>query len=71
MLLQASSDDKKGVIEKKMLERMREILLDKNLDYVQFSVRFVDEILPDRLTGKKPLIVTAKRCESDEMEEAV
>ena len=54
-----------------MLERMREILLDKNLDYVQFSVRFVDEILHDRLTGKKPLIVTAKRCESDEMEEAV
>ncbi len=71
MLLQASSGDKKWVIEKKMLERMREILLDKNLDYVQFSVRFVDEILPDRLTGKKPLIVTAKRCESDEMEEAV
>lgn len=30
----------------------------KGLDYVQFFVRFVPEILPDPKTGKKRLILT-------------
>lgn len=43
-------------IRQEMLKQMGEILSEKNLDYVQFYVNFVDEILPDIRTGKKPLI---------------
>ena len=35
---------------------MRKILKEKKLEYVQFYVNFVDMILPDKRTGKKPLI---------------
>ena len=43
-----------------MLLRMRKILAEKRLDYVQFYVNFVEEILPDIRTGKKPLILKGK-----------
>ena len=39
---------------------MREILSEKKLDFVQFYVNFVNEILPDIRTGKKPLILKGK-----------
>ena len=48
-------------IRQEMLLRMRKILAEKKLDYVQFYVNFVEEILPDIRTGKKPLI-----CASNE-----
>ena len=48
-------------IRQEMLLRMRKILAEKKLDYVQFYVNFVEEILPDIQTGKKPLI-----CASNE-----
>ena len=48
-------------IRQEMLLRMRKILAEKRLDYVQFYVNFVEEILPDIQTGKKPLI-----CASNE-----
>ena len=51
-----------------MLRQMKEILQEKNLSYVQFYVRFIDEILPNPATGKKPLIVPSEKTE---MEEAV
>ncbi len=35
---------------------MREILREKQLEYVTFTVRFVEEIQPDVRTGKKKLI---------------
>lgn len=44
-------------IRTELLKQMRKILSEKKLDYVQFYVIFVDEILPDRRTGKKPLII--------------
>ena len=37
---------------------MRDILTEKGLDYVQFYVKFIPEILPDPETGKKRLILT-------------
>lgn len=37
--------------------QLRKILLDKGLDYVQFSIHTVHEIRPDSLTGKKRLVV--------------
>lgn len=43
-------------IRREMLQQMREILSEKKLDFVQFYVNFVNEILPDIRTGKKPLI---------------
>ena len=47
-------------IRQEMLLRMRKILAEKKLDYVQFYVNFVEEILPDIQTGKKPLILKGK-----------
>lgn len=47
-------------IRQEMFKQMGAILSEKNLDYVQFYVNFVDEILPDPRTGKKPLIVMSK-----------
>lgn len=47
-------------IRQEMLLRMRKILAEKKLDYVQFYVNFVEEILPDIRTGKKPLILKGK-----------
>ncbi len=43
-------------IRQEMLQQMREILSEKKLDFVQFYVNFVNEILPDIRRGKKPLI---------------
>jgi phenylacetate-CoA ligase len=40
-----------------MQEQMRKILAEKNLEYVKFCVRFVKEILPDKKTGKKKLLI--------------
>lgn len=47
-------------IRKEMLCQMRKILAEKKLDYVQFYVNFVERILPDARTGKKPLIIRGK-----------
>lgn len=47
-------------IRQEMLRQMRKILTEKNLDYVQFYVNFVEKILPDIRTGKKPLILKGK-----------
>lgn len=47
-------------IKREILRQMGEILSEKKLDYVQFYVYFVDEILPDIRTGKKPLILKGK-----------
>lgn len=40
-----------------ILRQVRKLLADKNLEEIQFSVRFVDQIAPDQHTGKKPLII--------------
>jgi phenylacetate-CoA ligase len=57
MLIEVSEAGKKDSIQIEMLINMKEILSKKNLEYVKFSVRFVEEILPDPQTGKKRLIV--------------
>lgn len=68
MLAEAASKEQKSQIEEEMLQKMKEILREKHLEYVQFYVRFVDAILPNPATGKKLLIVpTTKK----EMEKAV
>lgn len=57
MLTEVFNSDKKDAIQKEILNQMKKILQEKKLDYVQFYVRFVDEILPDPNTGKKKLIL--------------
>lgn len=66
MLAEAVSEEKKPTIEAEMLRQMKGILQEKNLSYVQFYVRFVDEILPNPATGKKPLIVPYEKTEMGE-----
>lgn len=68
MLAEAASEEKKPAIETEMLRQMKGILQEKQMNYVQFYVRFVDEILPNPATGKKSLIIPSERAE---MEEAV
>lgn len=57
MLAEVSGDEKKNNIRTEMHAQMMKILQNKKLGYVEFFVRFVDEIRPDQMTGKKQLIV--------------
>lgn len=57
MLAQTSDNSKNANIETEMLSQMKKILKDKHLEYVNFYVQFIEEILPDKNTGKKKLIV--------------
>ena len=68
MLAEISHQEQEKQVESEILQQMKEILRAKHLEYVQFYVCFVDAILPDPKTGKKPLIVAA---ETKKMEEAV
>ena len=57
MLAEVSDARKIHEIRGEMMRQMRQILKEKHLDYVRFSIRFVEEIRPDGRTGKKRLIV--------------
>lgn len=59
MYAETSASASREKIKAEMLYQMKKILAKKKLDYVQFYVIFVDEILPDPGTGKKPLIISA------------
>ncbi|QNM05306.1 phenylacetate--CoA ligase family protein [Qiania dongpingensis] len=59
MLAETSAAASRDEIRREMLEQMSGILKEKKLSYVQFYVRFVDEITPDPQTGKKRLIVNS------------
>lgn len=58
MLAEVSDNTLQKTVESEVLRQMREILRGKGLNYVQFYVKFVAEILPDPKTGKKRLILT-------------
>lgn len=57
MYAETSTHASKEKIRLEMMKQMKKILTEKHLNYVQFYVIFVDEILPDPRTGKKPLII--------------
>lgn len=57
MLAEVSDVKKAHEIRKEMMRQMEQILKEKYLEYVRFSIRFVGEIRPDQKTGKKKLIV--------------
>ena len=60
MYAETDSSASREYIRQEMLHQMRKILKEKKLEYVQFYVNFVDMILPDKKTGKKPLILKGK-----------
>ncbi len=57
MLAEISNTASEDAIREEMLCQMKSILSEKRLTYVQFYVRFVEEIRPNPRTGKKQLIV--------------
>ena len=57
MLAQTLDHENKTHIQKEIIQQMKKILREKNMDSIRFFVRFVNEILPDARTGKKQLIV--------------
>ena len=57
MMAQVPELERRPAIEAEMHRLMRATLEEKHLDYVNFTVGFVEEILPDPRTGKKQLIL--------------
>lgn len=66
MYVQISASVSKETIRLEILRQMKKILFEKQLNYVQFYVIFVDEILPNPRTGKKSLIIQKEEAEQYE-----
>lgn len=60
LAIEVSHEKKKPYILKEMKKALQQLLNEKQLNYVSFLILFVDEILPDRETGKKKLIIRKK-----------
>lgn len=60
MLAEVPDDALRETVQEKILRQMKDILREKGLEYVQFFVRFVPEILPDPRIGKKRLILAGE-----------
>lgn len=58
MYAEISHSASEAYIRTEILDQMKKILTEKKLEYVQFYVIFVPEILPNPKTGKKTLILT-------------
>ncbi|MDE6727401.1 MAG: AMP-binding protein [Oscillospiraceae bacterium] len=63
MRAQVSAEYSCNNIRNEIIERMKMVLNEKHLDFVQFYVKFVDEILPEQTTGKKRLIIGTSQYE--------
>ena len=46
--------------------QVRKLLADKDLEEIQFSIRIVEQIIPDKQTGKKQLIIKKMEDEEDD-----
>lgn len=60
MLAEVPDDALQESVQREILRQMKGILSEKGLEYVQFFVRFVPEIMADPQTGKKRLILTGE-----------
>ena len=56
MLAETTKTADAEYVRNEVLKLMDDILKEKGLEYVKFSIRFVDEIAPNPITGKKQLI---------------
>lgn len=54
---QAETEKDREQIEHIIRHKMKEVLEDKKLEYVNFQIKFVDSIVPDQQTGKKKLVI--------------
>ena len=63
MRAQVSAEVSRSDIRGEIIDQMKTVLNEKHLDFVQFYVKFVDEILPERTTGKKRLIIGTSQYE--------
>ena len=57
MIAEISSSEIGETVSNEIKEQMKTLLLKNGLSDIAFSIRFVDQILPDVNTGKKMLIV--------------
>lgn len=57
MIIELSKNEKQESVKNEMKKLMKKILNEKKLDYVEFTIRLVEDILPDEKTGKKKLII--------------
>ena len=64
MLAETKESAVPSKITKEICKQVSNLLADKELEEVQFSVRFVEQIIPDQHTGKKSQII--KMMEDDE-----
>ncbi|MCM1194266.1 MAG: phenylacetate--CoA ligase family protein, partial [Acetatifactor muris] len=58
ILAEVPDETRRKTVREEIQRQMEKILTEKKLFYVQFYIRFVKEILPDTVTGKKALILT-------------
>jgi phenylacetate-CoA ligase len=61
MLAEVTDEEVQTNVQQEMHRQMKMILQEKQLENVQFYVRFMDVILPDLQTGKKRLVVNSTR----------
>ena len=57
MLAEAEESAERVKVTEEIYRQVRKLLADKELEEIQFSVRFVEQIISDKHTGKKPLII--------------
>lgn len=56
-LIIEADDGKEEIIKEKMTENINKVLCEKNLDNVEFYIKFIDRIIPDKISGKKRLTI--------------
>lgn len=64
MRAQVAAEASRFYIREEIVNRMKKVLDEKKLEFVRFYVKFVDEITPDKLTGKKRLIIGTSEYET-------
>lgn len=57
MLAEAEESAERVKVTEEIYRQVRKLLADKELEEIQFSIRFVEQIIPDKHTGKKALII--------------
>ena len=64
MRAQVAAEATRFNIREEIVNRMKKVLDEKNLEFVKFYGKFVDEITPDITTGKKRLIIGTSEYEA-------
>ncbi|MBD5519584.1 MAG: phenylacetate--CoA ligase family protein [Lachnospiraceae bacterium] len=66
MLAEAEESADRANVTEEIYRHVRKLLSDKDLEEIQFSIRFVEQIIPDKHTGKKPLIIKMMEDKEDD-----